>query len=105
MISAVVTRATMPRIPAPRPPADDDAPQSPLRSTDAVAYQRVLHQVVRREFRLLADLTGWAVADDAQRTAELTRHADLLARLLLQHHATEREHLWPALFRNVPAHQ
>src|SRR3954468_17824402 len=102
MISAVLPRATMPRIPAPRTPADDDTPQTGLRSTDAVAYQRVLHQAVRREFRMLAELTGWAVADDAQRTAELTRHADLVARLQMQHHATEREHLWPALFRTIP---
>jgi hypothetical protein len=98
MNAAVLTRATMPRIPSPRTPVDDT-----LRSTAAVAYQRVLHQTVRREFRLLAELAGWAVADDAQRTAELTRHADLLGRLLMQHHATERAHLWPALFRNIPA--
>ena len=37
----------------------------------------MLHQTVRREFRLLADLTSWAPADDAVRTAEITRHADL----------------------------
>ena len=78
MISAVLPRATTPRIPAPRTPLDDAVPASPIRNSDAVAYQRVLHQAVRREFRMLAELTGWAVADDAQRTAELTRHADLI---------------------------
>ena len=41
-------------------------------------------------------------ADDAVRTGEITRHADLIARVLLQHHATERELLWPALFRSLP---
>src|SRR5829696_6496573 len=39
---------------------------------------------------------------DPSRTAELTKHADLMARVLLQHHATERELLWPALFRSLP---
>ena len=58
--------------------------------------------MVRREFRLLAGLASWAPADDAVRTAEITRHADLIARVLLQHHATERELLWPALFRSLP---
>ena len=105
MISAVLPRAMTPRIPAPRPPLDDAVPQPPVRNSDAVAYQRVLHQAVRREFRMLAELTGWAVADDAQRTAELTQHADLVARVLLQHHAIEREYLWPTLFRNVPGLQ
>ena len=61
-----------------------------------------IHQTVRREFRLLAGLASWAPADDAVRTAEITRHADLIARVLMQHHATERELLWPALFRSLP---
>lgn len=91
---AVLSR---PLIPSPRP---SDA--APSRHSPAVAYQRVLHQAVRREFRLLADLATWAPADDAARTADLTGHADLLARLLLQHHTTERELLWPALFRALP---
>jgi hypothetical protein len=98
MNAAVLTRATMPRIPTPRSPVEDS-----VRSTAAVAYQRVLHQAVRREFRMLAELAGWAVAEDAQRVAQLTEHADLLARVLIQHHETERAQLWPALFRNLPA--
>ena len=97
-----MTRATLPRIPSPRRSAEDDATRA-VGSTSAVAYQRVLHQTVRREFRLLAELASWAPADDAQRAGELTRHADLLGRLLLQHHATERQHLWPAVFHNLPA--
>ncbi|MGY1633293.1 hemerythrin domain-containing protein [Geodermatophilus sp. SYSU D01186] len=68
----------------------------------AAAHQRVLHQLVRRELHLLAELAGWAPADEAGRTRALTRHADLVGRLLLQHHATEREQLWPALLRALP---
>jgi hypothetical protein len=69
----------------------------------AVDYQRVLHQLVRRELRLLAEVSGWARPGEVERTQVLTRHADLLGRLLLQHHATERELLWPALLRVLPA--
>ena len=97
-MTAVLPRPTQLRIPTPRPPSEPVT-----RSTPAVAYQRVIHQTVRREFRLLAGLASWAPADDAARTAEITRHADLMARVLLQHHATERELLWPALFRGLPA--
>jgi hemerythrin-like domain-containing protein len=96
-MTAVLTR---PLVPSPRRPMDD-AP----RPSRAVAYQRVLHQAVRREFRMLAELASWAPVDDTARTADLTGHADLIARVLLQHHATERELLWPALFRNLPARQ
>lgn len=91
---------TAPTIPSPRTPVEDAPRHSP-----AVAYQRVLHQAVRREFRLLAELAGWAAADDEARAADLTAHADLVARVLLQHHATERELLWPALFRGLPARE
>src|SRR5687768_17356909 len=97
MNAAVVTRATMPGIPRPRTPID--RVDEPIRTSAAVAYQRVLHQVFRREFRLLGDLTGWAAADDTERAAEITQHADLISRVLLQHHVAERELLWPALFR------
>ena len=97
-MTAMLTRPTQLRIPTPRRPSEPIT-----RSTPAVAYQRVIHQTVRREFRLLAGLASWAPADDAARTAEITRHADLMARVLLQHHATERELLWPALFRGLPA--
>jgi Hemerythrin HHE cation binding domain len=69
----------------------------------AAAYQRVLHQLVRRELRLLADLATWAPADEPERTAALTGHADLISRVLLHHHAVEREAVWPALVRAVPA--
>ncbi len=69
----------------------------------ALADQRVVHQQVRRGLRQRADLATWAPADDVDRTRTLTRHADLMGRLLLQHHATERELLWPALLRALPA--
>lgn len=94
-----MTAAVLPRslIPTPRV-STENLP----RRTAAVGYQEVLHRAVRREFRLLAELAGWASADDGPRAAELTRHADLMARVLLQHHATERAQLWPALFRHVP---
>jgi hypothetical protein len=76
----------------------DDVPTS-----RAVASELVLHRVVRRELRLLAELSTRALADDADRTRDLTRHADLIARLLLHHHAVERELLWPALLRAAPS--
>jgi hypothetical protein len=96
-MTAVLPRPTQLRIPTPRMPSEPIT-----RSTPAVAYQRVLHQTVRREFRMLPGLASWAPADDAARTLEITRHADLIARVLMQHHATERELLWPALFRSLP---
>lgn len=92
-------------VPVPRAPADDAGVRPGLRTTRssrASAYQRVLHQLVRREFRLLADLVAWAPPDDPARTAALTRHADLVARLLVAHHRMEAGKLWPALLTAVP---
>jgi hypothetical protein len=95
-------------IPTPRPASDDSgtagaAPRPDPAAGRAVAYQRVLHQLVRRELRLLADLGGWAPFDEAERTLTLGRHAELIGRVLLHHHAVEREAVWPALLRAVPA--
>ena len=104
-MTAVLPRPASLAIPTPRMPSEPVTREPAVRSTPAVAYQRVLHQTVRREFRMLAELASWAPADDAVRTAEITRHADLVARVLLQHHTTERELLWPALFRCLPAHR
>jgi hypothetical protein len=98
-MTAVLPRPTALRIPTPRTPR---AVEAVRRTTPAVAYQRVIHQTVRREFRMLAGLASWAPVDDAVRTGEITRHADLVARVLLQHHAIERELLWPTLFRCLP---
>ncbi|TFV61985.1 UNVERIFIED_ORG: hemerythrin domain-containing protein [Bacillus sp. AZ43] len=93
-------------VPAPRAAGDDlpdpAAPREPA-ACRAVAYQRVLHTLVRRELRLLGDLAGWAPADEEARTAALTRHADLLGRVLLHHHCVERDAVWPALLRAAPA--
>lgn len=96
-MTAVLTR---PLIPTPRMSVEVTVRHSP-----SVAYQRVLHQAVRREFRLLAELTSWAPADDTARAVDLTGHADLLTRVVLQHHAAERELLWPALFRSLPVYE
>lgn len=93
-------------IPTPRT-AGDDAPAGvpTLHSAPvcrAVAYQRVLHRLVRRELRLLAELAAWAAPDDAERSATLSRHAELVGRVLLHHHSIEREAVWPALLRTAP---
>ncbi len=93
--SAALPRPAALRTRSPGPPTD--VPACP-----AVASQRVLHRLVRRELRLLAGLSAWAPAGEPARIRQLTRHADLLARLLLHHHATERELVWPALLRAAP---
>jgi hypothetical protein len=85
-----------------RSPSLRTPPAAPPASR-AAASELVLHRLVRRELRLLAELSGRAPADDPDRTRTLTRHADLLGRLLLHHHATERELLWPALLRAAPS--
>ncbi|WP_409332212.1 hemerythrin domain-containing protein [Trujillonella humicola] len=83
-------------------PPTAPAPPAPAVPSRAAAYQHVLHRLVRRELRVLTRLSTWAAPDDAARTAALTAHADLLGRLLLRHHATERELIWPALLRALP---
>src|SRR4051794_30530430 len=96
-------------IPVPRSPLSGPELRAPsvsgrIPSTcRAVAYQRVLHQLVRRELRLLGELAHWAPVDESERTATLAQHADLIGRVLLHHHAVEREAVWPALLRAVPA--
>ena len=105
-MAAAAVRATS-LIPAPRSPESGSAAATPSADRDlsagrAVAYQRVLHQLVRRELRLLGELATWAPVDEAERTATLTRHAELIGRVLLHHHAVEREAVWPALLRAVP---
>lgn len=105
-MTATAVRPTV-LIPTPRP-AGDDVPSSAAPSlrdgstSRAVAYQRVVHRLVRRELRLLADLATWAPDDEAERTAALTRHAELIGKVLLHHHIVERDSVWPALQRSVP---
>jgi Hemerythrin HHE cation binding domain len=103
-MTAAAVRPRTALIPSPRPAADDALVAPAPASCRAVAYQRVLHQLVRRELRLVAELSTWAPADDAGRTAELTRHIELLGRVLLHHHAVERDAVWPALEKAAPEH-
>ena len=102
-MTAAAVRSTTAVIPSPRAAADDLPVAGTTTTVPAVAYQRVLHQLVRRELRLLADIAAWAPVDDAERIAELARHAELIGRVVLHHHATEREAIWPALRRTRAA--
>jgi hypothetical protein len=83
-MTAAVRPGPLGTIPVPRSPGDTTL--RPV-ATRAVSYQRVLHQMVRRELRLLADLATWAPADESARTMTLACHADLISRVLLHHHA------------------
>jgi hypothetical protein len=101
-MTAAAVRSTTARIPSPRPAADDaPATAAPSSIPAAVAYQRVLHQLVRRELRILARLAAYAPADDTERITELSRHAQLIGTVLIHHHTTEREAIWPALRRTA----
>jgi hypothetical protein len=112
-MTAAAVRSGLVSIPVPRSPRDvtvdvpvDAAVDTGIAAappTRAVSYQRVLHQMVRRELRLLAELATWAPADEPPRTATLAAHADLMSRVLLHHHSVERELIWPALLLSVPA--
>ena len=104
---------TAPVLPSPAPHTPDAPSASPVPGapapvaqapvTAATAHQRVLHGAVEREFRLLAELVSWVTTDDAARKAELAGQADLITRVLLEHHEVERVRLWPALLRSLPA--
>ena len=103
MTAAAVRSTTV--IPAPRTAADDRlgpasrAPPSPPRrrlpagaapaGPPRAAAARPTSPPGRRPTRPSASPT-------------LTRHADLIGRVLLHHHAVERESVWPALLRAVP---
>jgi hypothetical protein len=105
MTAAPARSGAVGTIPVPRSPGDAAAGPIADPGTRAASYQRVLHQMVRRELRLLAELATWAPADEPARTATLTQHADLITYVLLHHHAVERELIWPALLLSVPAEQ
>src|SRR4051812_39229183 len=94
------------QIPAPRAAADD-GPASGPRTADAaspaVAYQRVLHRMVRRELRLVAELAAWAPPGEKPRTAALPRPGELMGRVLPPPHTVEGGAVWPALLRAAPA--
>jgi hypothetical protein len=83
-------------------PAGRPAPDRVPAPSRPVAYQQVLHQLVRRELRLLAELSTWSPPGDPARTNALTRHAELVSRVLLHHHRVERDLVWPALRRALP---
>lgn len=106
-MTAVQVATATPVIPVPRAAADDTGAHPgngtvPPPGSRAAASQRVVHQVVRRELRTLADLLAWAPPAEPRRTRALSRHADLVSRLLLAHHRLERDALWPALADAVP---
>ncbi len=108
-MTTVRTRPGAAVLPVPRR-APDDAPPGRWRVPAAPGRavptdQRVLHQVVRRELRLLAELLSWAPPAEPARTRALTAHLDLVGRLLLAHHRRERDALWPALVGAVPGAQ
>ncbi|WP_029433204.1 hemerythrin domain-containing protein [Blastococcus sp. URHD0036] len=88
-----------------RPPVSPpgSAPVAPATPCRATAHQLVVHRLVRREFRVLTRLATWAAPDDPARTTALAAHADLVGRVLLQHHALERDLIWPTLLRALPA--
>jgi hemerythrin HHE cation binding domain-containing protein len=94
--------AALPRSGPARAAVPSGAPVRPAPPARSVAYQRVVHQLVRRELRLLAELSTWAPPGEPARTAVLTGHADLVGRVLLHHHRVERELLWPALRQALP---
>jgi hypothetical protein len=52
---------------------------------------------------LLAEVSVWTAAGDAGHAAALAGHAELVGRVLLHHHAVERDRLWPALRRSLTA--
>ncbi|MGY2001645.1 hemerythrin domain-containing protein [Blastococcus sp. SYSU DS1024] len=97
------TAVRPPAVPLPRRPSDPTSARAvPPLPGRAAAYQRVLHQLVRRELRTLADVVTWAPDGVCARTGLLTHHAGLVSRLLLHHHAVERDAVWPALLRSAP---
>ncbi|RBY88128.1 hemerythrin domain-containing protein [Blastococcus sp. TBT05-19] len=98
MTAAVLRTVTLP---VPRPPVDDEE-LATARTGRASRSERVLHQMVRRELATLAEVVTWAPDGECARTGTLTCHAGLIARVLLHHHAVEREAVWPALLRAVP---
>lgn len=107
-MTAVQVGTATPVLPVPRAAADDapagPGPEPAARRGEgrAAAHQRVVHQLVRRELRLLAELLAWAPPAEPARTRGLTGHADLVSRLLVAHQRLERDALWPELLHAVP---
>lgn len=57
----------------------------------------VVHTALRREFRLAAPLVRDVIVTDTHRIEVVTRHLDLLLRLLHHHHELEDDLVWPIL--------
>lgn len=57
----------------------------------------LMHDTLRREFRLMPGLFQGVVRGDTRRAAAVAAHADLLCRLLHVHHEAEDAVLWPIL--------
>ncbi|GHH09541.1 hemerythrin domain-containing protein [Streptomyces lanatus] len=59
------------------------------------------HTMLRREFRLLPELTRDVTPGDAQRAAVVAAHAELLCSVLHLHHEGEDLLLWPRLVQRA----
>lgn len=57
----------------------------------------IIHRIFRREFAIMPGIVRAAPAGDAERTAVLTEHLQLLLDVLDHHHAGEDLLLWPRL--------
>jgi hemerythrin superfamily protein len=60
-----------------------------------------VHQVYRREFRLLSRLIAAVPEHDTARAAALGEHLGLIAESLHEHHVGEDELLWPLLLERA----
>lgn len=60
-----------------------------------------VHQVYRREFRLLAQLIAAVEQEDVQRAAVVGDHLAVIVASLNDHHVSEDELLWPLLLQRV----
>jgi hemerythrin-like domain-containing protein len=62
----------------------------------------MLHDALRREFRLLPALVRDAAGDDAERVRVIAGHIEFLTTILHAHHRGEDLVLWPALRERGP---
>jgi hemerythrin-like domain-containing protein len=61
----------------------------------------LVHNVFRREFRLLGDLIAAVPDSDTGRARELAAHAREMIGVLHHHHTAEDELIWPELQRRA----
>jgi iron-sulfur cluster repair protein YtfE (RIC family) len=62
----------------------------------------VVHQALRREFRLAGPLVSRVPVGDAERARVVSRHLDFLLRGLRHHHELEDDQIWPLLHARLP---